>query len=54
VKHITDKLIFFSLMVVVGWLASRNKKPEADDDLAHANAAKANETLKAAGPPGWR
>jgi large subunit ribosomal protein L17 len=82
-------LIFFFLMVVIGWWTSRNKKPEAEpvpaghghtaehkheddleilegigpkvakllkeagiasfDDLAHANAAKIQETLKAAG-----
>jgi hypothetical protein len=76
---------FFFLMVVIGWLVSRNRKPveaaqpvhaehkhEDDlailegigpkvakilkgagivsfDDLAHANAAKVNEILKAAG-----
>ncbi|MEW5940100.1 MAG: hypothetical protein AB1750_10585 [Chloroflexota bacterium] len=28
-------LIFFFLMVVVGWLASKNKKPE--DEPAHAS-----------------
>jgi large subunit ribosomal protein L17 len=86
-------LIFFFLMVLIGWWASKNKKPEPEvvqashghaeehhaepkrvddleviegigpkvarvlkesgiasfDDLAHANAAKVNEVLKAAG-----